>query len=117
MVLLVLPMANAADRSTPAVSEKVLRQLLVENPDSVLNVLDEIENAGKPSIPPFRISLLRALAYNEKRMFSYVYKSIPTRLWTAIRWPLTSKNILMRSFFLLCLNLFSATFKAVSTLV
>lgn len=75
VALLVLPIAKAADRSTPvAVSEDVLRQMVVENPDSVLGLLNKIENAKKPSLPPFRISLLRALAYNEKRMFSYVYK-------------------------------------------
>lgn len=74
VALLVLPMAKAADRYTPAVSEDVLRQMVVENPDSVLGILNQIENCKNPSIPPFRISLIRALAYNEKRMFSYVYK-------------------------------------------
>lgn len=74
MALLVLPLAKASDKSTPVVSEDVLRSMVVENPDSVLNLLDKIEKATQPSLAPFRISLLKALAYNEKRMFAYVYK-------------------------------------------
>lgn len=74
MALLVLPMAKAADKSTPVVSEDVLRSMVVESPDSVLALLNNIEKTKKPSLAPFRISLLKALAYNEKRMFAYVYK-------------------------------------------
>lgn len=74
MALLVLPLAKAADKPTPVVSEDVLRSMLVETPDSVLTLLDRIEKAKQPSLAPFRINLLKALAYNEKRMFAYVYK-------------------------------------------
>ena len=74
VALLVLPLAKAADKSTPVVSEDVLRSMVVETPDSVLVLLDKIEKAKKSSLAPFRISLLKALAYNEKRQFAYVYK-------------------------------------------
>lgn len=74
MTLLVLPMTMAADDATSAISENELRSMVVENPDSLLGILDKIENSKKPSLPSFKISLLRALAYNEKRMFPYVYK-------------------------------------------
>lgn len=74
MALLVLPRVKAAGKSAPSVSEDELRSMIVENPDSVLIILNKIENAEKPSLAPFRISLLRALAYNEKRKFAYVYK-------------------------------------------
>ncbi len=74
MALSVLPMARAADRPTQGADERMLRSMIVENPDSVLSILDNIEQSRKPSLPPYRISLLRAVAYNEKRMFSYVYK-------------------------------------------
>lgn len=74
MAFLVLPLAKAADKSTPIVSEDVLRSIVVENPDSVLVLLDSIEKDKKPTLAPFRVSLLKALAYNEKRMFAYVYK-------------------------------------------
>lgn len=74
MALLVLPLVKAVGKSAPTVSEDELRSIVVENPDSVLVLLDKIEKEKKPSLAPFRISLLRALAYNEKRMFAYVYK-------------------------------------------
>lgn len=74
MALLALPLAKATDKSTPIVSEDALRSMVVENPDSVLVLINKIEKTGKPSLAPFRISLLKALAYNEKRMFAYVYK-------------------------------------------
>ena len=74
MAMVVLPCVYAADKSTPAVSEEELRSMVVENPDSVLVLLDKIETAKQPSLAPFRINLLKALAYNEKRMFAYVYK-------------------------------------------
>ncbi len=73
MVLLALPFVNAA-KSTSAVTEEALRSMIVENPDSVLGILDKIEKSKSPSLSPFRISLLRAIAYNEKRMFAYVNK-------------------------------------------
>lgn len=74
MALLVLPMAKATEQSAPVVNEDALRSIVVENPDSVLVILDKIERDRKGSLSPFRISLLRALAYNEKRMFGNVYK-------------------------------------------
>lgn len=74
MALLVLPSAKAAGESAPTVNEGELRSMIVVNPDSVLVLLNNIEKSGNPSLAPFRISLLRALAYNEKRMFAYVYK-------------------------------------------
>lgn len=74
IALLVLPLAKAGDRSSSYISEDELRSIVVENPDSVLILLDKIEKDKKPSLAPFRMSLLRALAYNEKRMFAYVYK-------------------------------------------
>ena len=73
VALLVLPLVKAADKSTPAVNADLLRSIVVENPDSVLYLLDKIEKSKDGSFPPFRISLLRALAYNEKRMFASVY--------------------------------------------
>lgn len=73
VALLVLPFVKAADKSTPAVNADLLRSIVVENPDSVLYLLDKIEKSKDGSLPPFRISLLRALAYNEKRMFASVY--------------------------------------------
>lgn len=74
MTLSVLSLAKAAGKPIPVVSEAALRSMVVENPDSVLGLLDKIENSRNPSLPPFRISLMKALAYNEKRMFAYVYK-------------------------------------------
>ncbi len=55
-------------------SEEEIRNLLVESPDSVLLILDKIESEKKSSLPSYKISLLRSLAYNEKRMFSLVEK-------------------------------------------
>lgn len=73
-VLLALPLIYAADKPAPTVTEENLRSMIVENPDSVLGILDGMENAKSSALSPFRISLLRALAYNEKRMFAYVSK-------------------------------------------
>ena len=67
VALLVLPFMRAP------ISEDLLRSMVVENPDSVLSLLDKIEKSKDGALPPFRISLLRALAYNEKRMFASVY--------------------------------------------
>lgn len=55
----------------PGLSQQ-LRKMLVENPDSVLKVLDSEEARNSDALPAFRIALLRSLAYNEKRMFSLV---------------------------------------------
>lgn len=74
MVLLVHPLVSATDKSTQATTEQALRSMVVEYPDSVLGILDRIEKSAKPSLSPVRISLMRALAYNEKRMFAYVNK-------------------------------------------
>lgn len=74
MALMVLPFVYATDRSAPVVSADELWSMVVENPDSVLGILDRLENTKKSSIPSFRISLLRALAYNEKRMYGSVYR-------------------------------------------
>lgn len=74
MVLLVLPFISAADKSTQATTEQTLRSMVVEYPDSVIAILDRIEKSAKPSLSPVRISLMRAIAYNEKRMFTYVNK-------------------------------------------
>jgi len=53
-----------------------LRTMVVENPDSVLSVLDEMERAGQEVLPSYQINLLRGLAYNEKRMFSLVERYV-----------------------------------------
>lgn len=73
-VLLALSLIYAADKPAPTVTEENLRSIIVENPDSVLGILDGMENAKSSALSPFRISLLRTLAYNEKRMFAYVSK-------------------------------------------
>lgn len=75
IVLLALPFLKASGKSSaPAVTEQSLRSMIVENPDSVLGILDKMEKSKSPALAPFRINLLRALAYNEKRMFAYVNK-------------------------------------------
>lgn len=76
MVLLVHPLVSATDKSTQATTEQALRSMVVEYPDSVLGILDRIEKSAKLSLSPVRISLMRALAYNEKRMFAYVNKYV-----------------------------------------
>ncbi len=65
-------MLRAASAEAPAVTPQSLRALVVENPDSVLSILDELDTAGAESLPAFQSNLLRGLAYNEKRMFSLV---------------------------------------------
>jgi AraC-like DNA-binding protein len=47
-----------------------LRAAVVENPDSVLTVIDGMEREGDMPIEAYQANLLRGLAYNEKRMFS-----------------------------------------------
>lgn len=74
MALFLIPIVEATAKRTSTVNEEVLRSMIVENPDSVLGILDGIEKSKMPSLSDFRISLLRAIAYNEKRMFGYVYK-------------------------------------------
>ena len=51
-----------------------LRARIVDVPDSVLEVLDQIENNEFATLPAYQVNLLRSLAYNEKRMFSLVEK-------------------------------------------
>ncbi|MDE5870261.1 MAG: hypothetical protein K2H18_08500, partial [Muribaculaceae bacterium] len=46
----------------------------MENPDSVLTVLSNIERSSDNNIPAYRIALLKGIAYNEKRNFSLVEK-------------------------------------------
>lgn len=70
---LLMPVVGLA-ASGKDLSEESLRKLIVAWPDSVLGVLDQHENASKIELQPYQISLLRALAYNEKRMFSLVEK-------------------------------------------
>ena len=50
--------------------EKHLKSLVVDNPDSLLRLLDVAEARRLPTMPQYRIDLLRAMAYNELRMFS-----------------------------------------------
>lgn len=70
--LLVMPFIFAADKAAPTVTEEELRSMIVENPDSVLGILNRVESTNSYALSPFRVSLLRAIAYNEKRMFAYV---------------------------------------------
>lgn len=67
-------LAHGAERPVKSVSEASLRAMIVDNPDSVLVILDNMEKSKSPSLPGFRISLLRTLAYNEKRMYAYMSK-------------------------------------------
>ncbi len=71
--LLLLCPASVAGAAPRPFSEADLRNLTVEFPDSVLSILDQVEE-GKAAaeLQPYQISLLRGLAYNEKRMFSMV---------------------------------------------
>lgn len=65
-VFLCLLVWCASVAASPTI-EKELKALVVANPDSLLYLLDNTEYAD--SLPEFRADLLRALAYNEKRMF------------------------------------------------
>lgn len=47
-----------------------LKSMIVESPDSVLRLLDIAEKRRMPSMPMYRIDLLRAMAYNELHMIS-----------------------------------------------
>lgn len=51
-----------------------LKQKVVENPDSVLTVLSNLEKSTNCKIPTYQVALLRGIAYNEKREFSLVEK-------------------------------------------
>lgn len=55
-------------------SAQALRSMVVEKPDSVIKLLDKIEASKEPTLASYEISVLRGLAYNEKRMFSMVQK-------------------------------------------
>ena len=55
-------------------SLQLLKRKVVENPDSVLNVLSKMEKSRNCKIPSYQIALLRGIAYNEKRDFSLVAK-------------------------------------------
>ncbi len=71
---LALPNTFAQQLSSERLTKEQLSALVVENPDTVLLILDQIGDAGTKELPPYRISLLRGIAYNEKRMFAYVDK-------------------------------------------
>lgn len=71
LVVLLMPVSSFASADM-GVSEDAIRKLVVESPDSVLHILDRIESSPTKDLKPYQISLLRALAYNEKRMFSLV---------------------------------------------
>lgn len=64
--------ASGAGGDGDRYSDDYLRMLIVENPDTVLAILDEAEAKHVASLPDYRISLLRGIAYNEKRQFSLV---------------------------------------------
>lgn len=64
----------AGPKQSARISAQDLRQLVVARPDSVLRVLNEMESGAIAALPSYEISLLRGLAYNEKRMFSLVEK-------------------------------------------
>ncbi len=73
LIFVITGLVSYAETSTghPLLSQQ-LREMVVENPDSVLTILDSAEAVNTDGLPPFRIALLRGLAYNEKRMFSLV---------------------------------------------
>lgn len=73
LIFVITGLVSYAETSTrhPRLAQQ-LREMVVENPDSVLTILDSAEAVNTDGLPPFRIALLRGLAYNEKRMFSLV---------------------------------------------
>lgn len=73
-MLLCAVVCLAGPRQSARISAQDLRQLVVARPDSLLRVLDEMESGAIAALPTYEISLLRGLAYNEKRMFSLVEK-------------------------------------------
>lgn len=63
--------ANAADMITDSmITEQALKRMIVESPERVISLLDSVETRDVASLPQYRRDLLRALAYNELRMFS-----------------------------------------------
>ena len=70
LVVLCAPVARAADAWS--LSEDSLRMLVVSAPDSVIAVLDAVEQADDAALPQYTVDLLKAMAYNEKRMFPMV---------------------------------------------
>lgn len=75
---IIISLALVATTAMPALSQGIgrsltpdhLKRLVVEAPDSVLSLLDIAEKRRVPSLPQYRIDLLRAMAYNELRMFT-----------------------------------------------
>lgn len=55
-------------------SAQELRSMVVENPDTVIEILDKMESSPGATLPSYQINLLRSLAYNEKREFSLLQK-------------------------------------------
>ncbi|MDE6577981.1 MAG: helix-turn-helix domain-containing protein [Muribaculaceae bacterium] len=72
-ICLLLQIGSFTSRATASLTQE-LRSKVVENPDSVIEILDRIEISEEPVLADFQINLLRSLAYNEKRMFSLVQK-------------------------------------------
>lgn len=50
-------------------TEQAIRRLVVSHPDSVLTLVDMAEARGIAGFPAYRRDVMRAVAYNEKRMF------------------------------------------------
>lgn len=59
----------SSEISDSVLTESHMKPLVVSNPDSLLALLDVAEARKLPSLPLYRIDLLRAQAYNELRMF------------------------------------------------
>lgn len=70
--LLLLSGVLTSSAAQPLAQE--LRSMVVENPDSVIEILDKMESSPDSALPDYVINLLRSLAYNEKREFSMVQK-------------------------------------------
>lgn len=51
-------------------SERHIKSMIVDDPDSLLRLLDVAQARHLPTMPQYRIDLLRAMAYNELRMFA-----------------------------------------------
>lgn len=74
MAIVILVPSLFASGGVPSVSEIGLRSMVVANPDSVLMILDDLEKHPTPEWPSYKISLMRMLAYNEKRMYAFIEK-------------------------------------------
>lgn len=72
LLIFLFPLAVAANGTDSEAIANRLRQAVVANPDSVLEVLNNMESSKAKILPVYQINLLRSLAYNEKRMFSLV---------------------------------------------